>query len=288
MSNPAVPPNPAGPPLPPSASTSESIVDAESAGRLVAWAASCAAGRTSVTAAAEAIQAGSSGHVVGGFPEAPSDLTMDDALDWLHKARIRRLTLALPTAGDPLGLSGGGSLLQAAVVAESAAIIETAQGSFGLVPLPDHRGSSYAGVRWQVSAGAAIAPALTVSADRIIEQADRALRRALRAASDELEKVDLAIWCAEAGAGRSGADAALHTRTRTLPPNWPAAARALADRSIALWRVLRVAAADQGAASASGSLLRMESLRSLSHAVREAAQIAYNVPAAALLARRQD
>lgn len=270
------------------APSSDPVVDAESAGRLVAWTASCAVGRTPIAAAAEAIEAGTSGQVVSGLPETTSDLDLGEALEWLQRAGIQRLTLTLPTAGDPLGLTSGGPLLQAAVLAESAAVIETAHGSLGLVPAPDRRGSSYAGVRWLVLPGAAISPALTVSPDRVIEQADRALRRALRAASEELEGIDLAVWRSEAETGRSAADAALHARTRTLPSAWPAQARALAERSIALWRVLRVAASDQGAASASGSLLRVDALRSLSHAVREAAQTAYNVPAAALLAQRLD
>jgi len=281
-SDPAVPSNPDGP-VPAPARAMLDVVDAEVAGRLIAWTASCAAGRTSAAAAAEVIEAGTDGHVVAGLADSSSDVVLVEALERLHRAQIQRVTLTLPAAGDPLGLASGGPLLQAAVVAESAVVVETGQGAFGLVPERDRRGSSYAGVRWQVLRGAASAAALSVAPDVIIEQADRALRRALRAASEDLEGVDLARWRAEAAAGRAAADAALRSRTRALPPNWPAPSRALAERSIALWRVLRIAMSDQSAASASGSLRRVETLRLLSHAVREAAMIAFNVPAAALL-----
>jgi len=80
------------------------------------------------------------------------------------------------------------------------------------------------------------------------------------------------------------ATAALRTRLRALPPSWPPAARALAERSIGLWRALDVVGADDGAASASAHAARRSAVRALSHAVREAAMVAFNVPASALLA----
>jgi hypothetical protein len=53
-----------------------------------------------------------------------------------------------------------------------------------------------------------------------------------------------------------------------------------------LWRIVRAARADAGAISASGSQARSQALSALSHAVREAAMVAYNVPLLALPADR--
>ena len=191
--------------------------------------------------------------------------------------------MVLPTSGDPLGLAAAGPLTPAAVLAEAAVVVSCHADTFGWVPEPDMRGSSYAGVRWRGYAGSVVAPPAGVAPDRIVEQADRALRRALRAATEALADVDLARWRAEAAAGRQAAESALRTRPRAMPPSWPAPARVLGERALALWQVVRIAASDSGASSASGVAVRAGALRDLSHAVREAAMIAYNVPAAAIL-----
>ena len=285
MSTPATPLNP------PSAGPSSPAVDAEIAGRLVAWIAAAVARRVEVGTAAAAIEAGTGGHVVLGLPselgetsgEPSRETSLREALEAMRSARPRRLTLVVPTAGDPLGLSGVGPFTQAAVLAGLGVTIEYADGSYGWVPERDARGSSYEGVRWSVLPGAAAAATLTVDPDRIVEQADRALRRALRAAAATLGDVDLARWRPEVAVGRAAADAALRANAPAFPPGWPVSARMLGERAIALWRLLRVAGSDHGAVSASGSAVRVETLRSLSHVVRETTMTAFNVPAAALL-----
>jgi hypothetical protein len=112
----------------------------------------------------------------------------------------------------------------------------------------------------------------------VVEQADRALGRALRAATNELAALDLAHWRPEVAAGRKEAEAALRAAGQRFPPGWPPPARALAERALMLWRIVRAARADAGAISASGSQARNQALSALSHAVREAAMVAYNVP----------
>ena len=261
----------------------------EQAGRLVAWAAAVAAGHASIATAADVIEAGTSGHVVTGTPSlgatsgTAAELPLREALDWLRRAGPCALTFVLPTWGDPLGLGTAGTLTQAAVLAETAVVVSCVDNTFGWVPEPDARGSSYAGVRWRAYPGSAMAPTVDIAADRIVEQADRALRRALREATEALAEVDLARWRAEAAAGREAAEVALRTRARAMPPSWPAPARALGERALALWQVVRIAASDSGAISASGATVRADALRTLSHAVREAAMTAYNVPAAVML-----
>lgn len=271
-------------------------VDPEAAGRLVAWTAAIACGRARAHDAAAAIEAGTDGHVADGVPACVGEVPILETLSWLGGPAVRGVALVLPVAGDPLGCGDGGVFTQAAVLAEQAIVVQRDGGvrndeakgatSVGLVPAPDFRGSSYRGVRWQAYPDIAVNPALnppvTMAPDRIVEQADRALRRALREATASLDAVDLARWRADAVAGRAAADMAIRSKVRGLPPGWPPAARDLSQRALALWRVLRVASADSGAASATACLARAAALRQLSHAVREAAMVAFNVPAAAM------
>jgi hypothetical protein len=260
-------------------------VDPQTAGLLASWTAAASAGQVTVAQAAAAIEAGTDGHVVRGLAASSSELALADALARVVDERPRLVRVAFPAPGDPLGLHGAGPFTSSALLAQSTVLVER-DVPLGLVPEPDLRGSSYRGVRWQVfELDDAVSPPLTVDPARVVEQADRALRRALRAATEALEGVDLARWRPEAAAGGSEAGAALRSRPLALPPNWPPDARALAERAVALWRMLDVATADAGAASASAAAVMASTLRELSHDVREVAMVAFNVPASALLAR---
>ncbi|MDQ1463990.1 MAG: hypothetical protein QOC73_931 [Actinomycetota bacterium] len=279
------------------------LPDAELCGRFVAWIGSALAGRVDAAVATAAVEAGSDGHVVTGWPDggpaaridAP-ELSLDELVMRLADAGVRQVALALPVAGDPVGVTGTGAFGRAALEAECGVVLGTGLTRFGLVPAADRRGSSYRGWRWRVFAEP-VDPAVDVAAadpfapvgslavvdpHRVVEQADRALSRALRAATDELAALDLAQWRPEVAAGRKEAEAALRAAGQRMPPDWPAPARALAERSLALWRIVRVARADSGAVSASGSQARGQALAALSHAVREAAMAAYNVPVLSL------
>lgn len=265
-------------------------VDPQFAGLLTAWTAATAAGQATLAEAVAALESLADGHVVLGLPgpsgpASTDELPLAGALAELVDARPRCVRVAFPAPGDPLGLREAGGFTSSALLARSAAIVD----AVGLVPEADLRGSSYRGVRWQAfelpaTPSAVSEPTLAVEPSRIIEQTDRGLRRALRDATQALEDVDLARWRPEASSGGVAAAAALRTRLRALPPSWPVAAKALAERSIALWHALDVVSADDGAASVSASGMRLAAVRELSHAVREAAMVAFNVPASALLA----
>jgi hypothetical protein len=200
----------------------------------------------------------------------------------------------LPVAGDPLGLTGSGSFARAALEAEAGVVMTTPRATLGLIPTADQRGSSYRGTRWRIYVDpatvgdpelAGVRPsALGTDVDplRIIEHADRELSRALRDATVELDALDLAHWRPEAAAGRKAAEAALRAGGQRMPAGWPAPARALAERALMLWHIVKVARADAGATSAAGINARSRALSELSHAVREAAMVAYNVPVATL------
>jgi len=304
---------------PPRDPASEPVADPELCGRLAAWFATALTGRVDSSAALTAIESGSDGHTVAGWhdwwagtngaglvaklPEAGQSIvefTIADVFDRLLDIGVQRVSLVLPVAGDPLGLIGTGTFSVAALDAECGVLLVTDHARLGLIPTPDRRGSSYRGWRWQVyvepidlvAEAAPVDPFAPVGnlppADpqHVIEQADRALARALHAATHELAALDLAHWRPEVAAGRKEAEAALRAAGQRLPPGWPPAARALAERALMLWRIVRVARADAGAASASGSQVRGEVLRGLSHAVREAAMVAYNVPLLTLPASR--
>jgi hypothetical protein len=294
------------------------VADPELCGRFVAWFAAARAGRVDRASAVAAIEAGSDGHVVTGWSDGDrsfdivqipdvgtplAELRLPDVFARLLDTGVRRASLVLPVTGDPLGLTGAGAFSVAAIAAETGVLLVTDRARLGLVPTPDRRGSSYRGWRWRMYVEP-ITPFLqpTVTADfapvgdlppvepqRVVEQADRALSRALRDATDELAALDLAHWRPEVAVGRKAAEAALRAAGQRMPAGWPPPARALAERALMLWHIVRVARSDAGAASASGSQARSEALRILSHAIREAAMIAYNVPVLELpLVRRAD
>jgi hypothetical protein len=308
----------------------EPLADPELCGRFAAWFAAALGNRVDTDAALAAIEAGSDGHVVTGWPDWRVDADGSDRLELvvpdvgivavefaladvvgrLLRLGVLRVSLVLPVAGDPLGLIGAGEFSAAAIEAECGVLLVTDQARIGLIPTPDKRGSSYRGWRWQVlieplesvdaletavlrgppSPGSAFASVGDLPAPdplHVVEQADRALSRALRAATDELAALDLAHWRPEVAAGRKEAEAALRAAGQRFPPGWPPPARALAERSLMLWRIVRAARADAGAISASGSQARNQALSALSHEVREAAMVAYNVPLLVLPAGRR-
>ena len=277
---------------------------AEIAGRLLAWTAAGGAaidaGRDPdavVAAAAATIETGSDGHRVVGLPgELPGagvpgagvsgvEVPLVEALRLVLAAGVVRAALAFPQPGDPLGVGASSEFGAAATEAGAGVALTTRRlGDLGWVPHRDERGSSYHGWRWQVVVlPPAPAPALPAEPLRLIDQAERGLRRAMRAAGDELAELDLARWRPEAAAGRERATAALRRHVGGLPAGWPPAARALTNHALALWRALAVVLADEGAASASAAQLRAAALSDLSHAVREAVVVSFGVPAAMLL-----
>jgi hypothetical protein len=286
--------------------------DPELCGRFVAWFAAALADQVDRASAIAAIEAGSDGHVVTGWFDGwtdddsafeleipnvgtpPTEFPLPAVLAELLDVGVRRASLVLPVTGDPLGITGSGAFSRAAIEAESGVLLLTKRARLGLVPEPDLRGSSYRGWRWHVyieplavtpfepAPGivdfAPLGDLLPADPQRVIEQTDRALSRALRDATDELAALDLAHWRPEVAVGRRAAEAALRAAGQRMPAGWPPPARALAERARMLWHIVSVARADAGAASASGSQARSQALSSLSRAIREAAMVAYNVP----------
>jgi hypothetical protein len=259
-------------------------------GRLVAWLAAAAAGEPPLAAdrVAAELETGTDGHVVLDVASGVEE-PLVTALARLLAAPELAVALVLPEPGDPLGLTAIDDFAAAAIDARTGVLLTADGTTAGWVPEVDVRGSSYRGVRWRsiATGNQPVQPGqLPGDADRPLEQADRALRRAMRGAADVLAELDLARWRPESAGARARAQALLDAPIGRLPPRWPAPARLLADRAVALWRVVALAESEGGAASASAGLARHAALRDLSKAVREATALAFNAPAQALLASR--
>ena len=150
----------------------EPPADPELCGRFAAWFAAALGTRVDTDAALAAIEAGSDGHVVTGWPDWRVDIDSSDGVELvtrlpdlgavavefaladvvgrLLRIGVREVSLVLPVAGDPLGLTGAGPFSVAALDAECGVLLVTDQARIGLIPTPDKRGSSYRGWRWQV------------------------------------------------------------------------------------------------------------------------------------------
>jgi hypothetical protein len=274
---------------------------------LACWLAASISGVVDDARAITAVESGSDGHVVDDVPGSPAETPLRDVWPLLVARRPQRLAVILPAPGGTLPVAGNGAFALAALDAGAGVLLESAGERVGLVPQRDPRGSSYQGYRWLTftedagrsggelgDAGLADGPgasswavtaALPAAAvPRAIEQTDRALRRAIRAATETLAEIDLAQWRPEVVEGGAAADLALRTTRDRLPPGWPPSARALVERALGLWRVLQVAVTAPGGASSSGTAIRDAALRELSHEIRESLMVAYNAPLHVLLA----
>jgi hypothetical protein len=279
-------------------------IDPDVAGRFACWLAASIGGVVDDARALAAVERGSAGHVVEELPGMAAQSPLRDVWPLLVARRPYRLAVILPAPGGTLPVAGNGPFARAALDAGAGVLLESSGGRIGLVPQRDLRGSSYLGYRWRAftedpahlldDAGLADGPgasswALTAelpaaAVPRAIEQTDRALRRAIRAATETLAEIDLAQWRPEVVEGGAAADLALRTTRDRLPPGWPPPARALLERALGLWRVLQVAVTAPGGVSSSGSAIRDAALRELSHEIRESLMVAYNAPLHVLLA----
>lgn len=162
--------------------------------------------------------------------------------------------LALPVAGDPLGLGGPGSFNSAAMAAGEAVV--TTGADIGLVP--ERVGAS---VTW------AEHPALRRQVPDVGE-ADRALRSALLETADELARLDVARWRPEV------ADELMDLRRPhpvEAPRGVPTRCLALAGRGIQAMTIVELALVDDGRAiSAAETTDRRSALVSLERAARRA------------------
>lgn len=191
------------------------------------------------------------GHLVGNADGA-EPLVL--GLGRLRSVGATGFGLALPVAGDPLGLGGPPGFNAAALAAGEAVVTTSAE--VGLVPV--RVGAS---VTWEEH------PAQRRQVPDVGE-ADRSLRAALLETADELARLDVARWRPEV------ADELIdlrHPHPVEAPPGVPSRCLALAGRGIQAMTIVELALVDDGGAiSAHEVEQRREALVPLERAGRRA------------------
>jgi hypothetical protein len=223
---------------------------------LVAWGNAWLAGHVGLDEAVDRLERAAGPQVVSSeVTETPLRGFLAD----LRVAGMSALRLALPAAGDPLGLTGPPPLTVAAVDAGQAATAVLPGRCLGLVPGPDHRGSSYSGIRW------AVMEAVTAPPDvPSLAEAEHALTAAMLSATDALLSVD----------GPVKGQPSIRAGDDGLAPGYPARAHRVAALGARLASVLRVA--DERGLTSGQVAVRSQALRDLDRAVRRARVAAHN------------
>jgi len=218
--------------------------------RLAWWATAWLRGHVVADLVVDEVLAGDATHVVAGLPGVEGSVSLVRTLAELRATGASGVGLALPVAGDPVGLGGPAAFNAAALEAGEAAV----SGGIGLVPR-----QVGAAVEWTAYA-AGLRPLTDVG------EADRALRLALQDAAAALADLGVARWRPEA------ADALLNLHHRPAlapPPGTPGRCGELAARSLQASAIVELALEDDGGAlSAAQAALRRDSLRPLGAAAR--------------------
>lgn len=250
------------------------MVAAAPSAALVAWANAWLTGHVGLDEATDAIEGETGPCVVDGIPGAAGELPLRQGLGDLRVAGMNALRLALPVAGDPLGLPGPVAFNLAALEAGEAVTVELANRPIGLLPAEDRRGSSYVGVRWTVhQAGAASTDVPSLA------EADHQLTTAVREATDALGTLDdVATWRPEVAEALTALRESPHReQPGRLAPGYPPRAHRVAALSGRLAVVVDLARQNEGAGLTADQVrCRTDALRALDRAVRRAQVAAYN------------
>jgi hypothetical protein len=223
---------------------------------LVCWGNAWLAGQVGLDEAADRVERQAGPQLVAGDT---GDLPLRGFLADLRIEGMKSLRLALPIAGDPLGLTGPPPFNSAAIEAGQAAIAVLPGRCLGLIPMRDRRGSSYAGVRWSVLGAGTTTPDLPSLAE-----AEHGLTLAMRAATDALLGVE----------GPAQGHRRVKIVSDGLAPGYPARAHRVAALADRLDAVLRVA--DDRGLTSGQITARDHALRDLDRAVRRARVAAHH------------
>lgn len=250
----------------------------DAATALCAWGNAWLAGHVGLDEAVDAVERAAGPQIVGTSPDGPDaaftlpgmaemtgDVPLRRILGELRVEGMTALRLALPVAGDPLGLTGPALFNRAAIEAGCAVVAVLADRAVGLVPHDDLRGSSYAGVRWEPSAATAGRPDVPS-----LPEADRDLTMAMREATEALLTVNDV-----AGVPPEIADELMNLRSAAdeppLAPGYPPRAQRTAARAVHLAVVVRLARRMEARGLDAPQMRRRdEALRLLDRAVRRA------------------
>jgi hypothetical protein len=229
----------------------------------VLWFNAWSAGAVSLDEARDGIVAGDAAHDVVGLPDRDESVPLILALGVLRSERATGAGLALPVAGDPVGLGGPAEFNTEALEAGEAVVLEGAD--LGLVPA-----RAGAGVVWRCL------PAASRRQVPSLAEADTDLRATLPRAADALADLEVARWRPEVAdelmALRSG-DPLL------LPPGADPRVARVVDLADRCRHVVDLALEDDGGAiTAYETAARREPLVRLDAAARRALVAACSSP----------
>lgn len=267
------------------------MLDVPRSARLAAWGSAVLAGLADPATAVRAVVRSDEPHTVEdpdahAVPPAAAfagaDLGLADLLAGLRAHGVPGLRAVLPAPGDVLGLPGPpevNTLMLETGEAVLTAAPEPGPGpvppSLGLVPVVEEFGSAWepgALVTWRVLP---VAPRRLEAAGSLGE-ADRALKEALREATEELARLDVARWREDA----AEAIAAIRDGSLVpdaLPPSAPSRAVRVLGTAARLRAIVDLAVADDGAAvSGYEAERRAQALRGLDGVARRAMVAAVN------------
>jgi hypothetical protein len=241
---------------------------------LVAWGNAWLTGHVGLDEAVDVVERLGGPHVAADIPGNPAEAPLRSGLATLRVSGLSAMRLALPTPGDPLGLSGPPEFNTAAIEAGAAVLATVGDRSYGLIPAEDRRGSSYVGTRWTVrEAQAAVADI------PLLPEADHQLTLAVREATESLLSVDGTLeWRPEIAEALSALrESHAHEQVGGLAPGYPARAHRVAALAGRLKVVVDLARATEDAALSAAQVRRRgEALRVLDRAVRRAQVAACN------------
>ncbi len=221
--------------------------------RFALWFTAWCAGEASLDATRDAIVGEDAAHDVAGLPSGASPLIL--ALGGLRSLGATAAGVALPVAGDPLGLAGPPAFNALAIDHQEGVILDGVD--LGLVPV-----RAGAGVVWQCL------PAVSLRQVPDPSEADTLLRQTVLRAAEDLAELDVARWRPEV------ADELMALRKPhdlDLPPGTPERASRMLGLASRCRVIVDLALADDGGAiSAVEAGRRREALRPLDHAARRA------------------
>jgi hypothetical protein len=257
------------------------VLDIPRSARLAAWGTAWLSGHASVLDVVRAVTGDDEPHMVEAGEVLPAATDLPGLLTGLKDAAVPALRVVLPVPGDPVGLPGPPPFNSAALDAGEC-VLTAAGPAWGAVPEVAEFGSQWE-PGWQVTWQLRPVVERRVPPSTGLAEAERALKEGLLAATDALDRLDVAAL---------GPDAAVRLqRVRSaelpagaLPAGTPRRSLQVLATAGRLRAVLSLAAEDDGAAlNAWQAGERARTLRELDAVCRHAVVAAVNDPVDQLL-----
>ena len=252
------------------------VLDIPRSARLATWGTAWLQGRASVAEVVRAVTGDDEPHMVESGDVLPAAADLSGLLAGLKHAGVRALRVALPVPGDPVGLPGPPGFNATALEAGEC-VLTAGRPAWGVVPDVAEFGSPWEPgwqVTWQLSAVAErrVPPATGLA------EAERALKEGLLAATDALDRLDVAALGPDA-AERLQRMRSADLPAGALPAGTPRRSLQVLATAGRLRAVLSLAAEDDGAAvNAWQAGERARTLRELDGICRHAVVAAVNDP----------